>query len=226
MSAIHTKGGRTIVFEIARDVIEAHIQFTTYWQFVIAFDLILAIIGTIMFYSVYMIFRPQLRIRDGNGGDEWIGILMHISKCEATPHGDPCRFKILFRRRSWFFWLDLIKLQKLYYLPPEKQKPAVERQLRRAYITGSAIDWQEHPTKQLQNYYYLRPGEQTKGRYESAKDYIEQGDLYNARTTRSVQLAIQSDSELAARNFHIDTISLQIPGLDIPEIGYGRRKPQ
>ena len=107
------------MFEIARDIIDAHIQFTTYWQFVIALDTTIAIIGIVLFYTVYMTIRKQLRIRDRKGMNEWIGLMMRAKKCKVTPHGDPCRFLITFRRRSWLFWRDIFVFQKLYYQPPK-----------------------------------------------------------------------------------------------------------
>ena len=208
------------MFEIASDIIQAHIEIETYWYYVLILDSTLIITMISLFYGIYPMFRKHLIIRDRNGREEFIGFLMQVRKCEKTPDDEPCKYRILFRRRSWLFWVDLIHLRRLYYNPPEGLEKPIERQIRRAYIVGKRMDWCEHPLTQYFNYYYIHQGQPTNGRYEDATDYIQQGDLYTAKTTRSVQLAIQSDSELASRCFHVDTVALQIPGLDVPEVFY------
>jgi len=206
------------MFEILADIIQAHIQIDKYYVEVITIDSLLAILFVSLFYTVYMTWRKQLRVRDAHGIDEWIGLIMSARQCGTTPRGEPCKYLIKYRRRSWYFWADLIHLSRLYYSPPLGCEKPIELQLRKAYITGERLEHRENPNEQFGNYYYLRPGKPEHGLYEESADYIEQGDRYTALMTRSVQLAIQADSELAARGFHIDTVAIKIPGLDIPEV--------
>lgn len=209
---------RCKMFEIIHDIIQAHMQIDKYYAYVIQLDIVLAVIFVSLFYTVYMTWRKQLRVRDLIGTDDWIGLIMGYKKCKRTPNGEPAKFVIKFRRRSWQFWADLIKLQHLYYQPPEKCEKPIEMQLRKAYIQGERLEYHQNPSSQFHNYYYLHQGQGARGKYEESARYIEQGDHYNVLTTRSVQIAVQADSELAARAFHIDTVAIQIPGLDIPEV--------
>lgn len=207
------------MFEILSDIIQAHMQIGKYYAYVIQLDIVLGIIAVSLFYTVYMTWRKQLRIRDMVGSDDWIGLIMNCRKCEKTPNGEPAKFVIKYRRRSWYFWADLIKLSYLYYEPPEGCERPIESQLRKVYIQGERFEFKQNPASQFHNYYYLHQGDAKRGKYEESSRYIEQGDLYNILTTRSVQIAVQADSELAARAFHIDTVAIQVPGLDIPEAG-------
>lgn len=213
------------MFEVAEAIIQAHIEIETYWYFVLILDTTILITAIALFYGLYPMFRKHLVIRDRNGREEFIGTLIQVRKCESTPDNKHCKHRLLFRRRSWLFWRDLIHLRRLYYDPPGDLEIPIERQLRHAYIVGNRVERCDHPQTQYHNYYYVHQGQPTSGRYERATDYIQQGDIYTAKTTRSVQLAIQSDSELAARCFHVDTVALQIPGLDFPEVTYDGNKP-
>ena len=208
------------MFEILNDIIQAHIQIDKYYAEVITIDSLLAILAVSLFYTLYMTWRKQLRVRDAQGVDEWIGLIMSWRKCPKTPLEEPCKYIIKYRRRSWYFWADLIHLSRIYYQPPEGCEKPIEFQLRKAYIIGERLEHRENPNSQFDNYYYLSSGGSTPGRYEEPADYIMQGHLQLALMTRSVQLGIQADSETAARSWHVDTEAIMIPGLDIPEVGY------
>lgn len=187
-----------------------HMHPDQYYIDIAIVDIFFVFLAWFLFHFVYRVFRKRMHIKDLRGGDRIIGYMCSAKKWESGPNGEVCMYKIKYRRCGWYFIKDLIHRSRLYYLPPQDIKKHFDKRMRDVWIVGRNVVWREHPASVIENYYYLGPGNVFKGEYESMGDYLGMGKSYLKLMAETCQTAIQSDPELTAERYQLDTVPLPL----------------